>query len=125
MKLFFIVFLLQWLLVNCDDPTTTLKTMVWATGTNEAGVTTVTQSAYTQEFSSMYDEVAEPSSGQIGLGSISGNVGDIRSYEHTTVTQQNSACSKNIFGDVGKKGFATPMLFSLAMSLSFLVICFF
>lgn len=68
---------------------TKTTTLVWVTGTDSAGLTATTQSAYTQKFSSMYTSVATYESGSIGLGSLSGEVGDIRTYDQYTVSQAN------------------------------------
>lgn len=70
--------------------TSATTTLVWATGTNSAGVTTVTESAYTQTFSSVYTSAATVPSGSIGLGSLSGTVGNVKSYSVTTVSGGSS-----------------------------------
>lgn len=72
-------------LSSSSTSTSTSTTWVWATGTNSAGVSATTESAYTQTFSSFYSVVASPSSGSVGMGLISGLVGDIRSYSVVTV----------------------------------------
>lgn len=60
-------------------------TLVWVTGTDAAGVTQTTQSAYTESFPSFYTSVAVPPSGSIGLGTISGTIGTLRKYPSLTV----------------------------------------
>jgi len=67
--------------------TTTIShspTLIWVTGTNSEGVTKTTESIYTQKFSSFYSTVAVPPSGSIGLGTISGTVGTVRTYPIVT-----------------------------------------
>lgn len=63
-------------------------TLVWVTGTDAAGVTQTTQSAYTETFPSFYTSVAVPPVGSIGLGSISGTIGTLRRYPSLTVKPQ-------------------------------------
>lgn len=60
-------------------------TLVWVTGTDASGRLATTQSAYTQQFSQLYSSIASPSSGSIGLGTIQGTVGVVRTYETMTV----------------------------------------
>lgn len=68
--------------------TSTSVTLVWATGTNSLGITTVTQLVFTQTFMKTYTTaIVTWSSGEIGLGSLSGTVGQIRSYTMTTISQ--------------------------------------
>lgn len=62
-------------------------TLVWVTGTDSNGQTKTTQSAYSQIFSSMYSQVALPSSGSVSMGSLSGKVGDVRSYLMVTISK--------------------------------------
>lgn len=73
--------------------------MVWVTGTNSNGVTLTTESTYYQTFASFYSVLASPSSGSIGLGTISGSVGEIRTYSIATVTATNNANNLKIPGD--------------------------
>ncbi|KAG5420668.1 hypothetical protein I9W82_002549 [Candida metapsilosis] len=63
------------------------NTSVWVTGTDSNGVTKTTQSIYYQTFKSAYTEAQETaSSGSVGLGSLSGSVGHIRTYDRTTIS---------------------------------------
>lgn len=48
------------------------------TSTVADGATTRIASIYTQQFATMYDSVATPSSGSIGLGTQTGTVGIVR-----------------------------------------------
>ncbi|KAM9893456.1 hypothetical protein OXX79_009331 [Metschnikowia pulcherrima] len=64
---------------------TVSPTLVWVTGTDQNGVTQTTQSAYTQTFTSFYVSVVSPSSGNVGVGSITGTVGAVRTYTQSTV----------------------------------------
>lgn len=65
-------------------------TLVWATGTDENGVTKTTLSRYTQQFSTLYFSVASPSVGLIGLGTLSGLLADTRTYARTTISENNA-----------------------------------
>lgn len=81
-------------LSSSSTSTTTTKvstTLVWVTGTDSAGHTRTTQSAYTQTFSDFYGLLASPSIGSIGIGSLSGSVGEIRTYSTYEVTHSNGA----------------------------------
>ena len=72
---------------NVKTTTSISTTLVWVTGTDASGNLATTQSPYYQSFISFWTEVASPSSASIGLGSISGTVGKIRSYSQTTISQ--------------------------------------
>ena len=50
-----------------------------------SGVTKVYSTTFAQRFSSQYTAVAEPSSGAIGLGSLTGTVGVIKTNMKTTI----------------------------------------
>ncbi|KAI5969653.1 hypothetical protein CANMA_001316 [Candida margitis] len=64
------------------------KTSVWVTGTDASGITRTTQSVYYQSFKSAYTEAEETyTSGSVGLGTISGSVGNIRHYDRTTISE--------------------------------------
>jgi len=61
-------------------------TTVWVTITTSGALATV-KTIYTQSFMSTYiTEVDAPSSGNVGMGSISGNVGSLKEYSKTTIT---------------------------------------
>lgn len=113
------------LLLVLADKTTTSKTLVWHTGTNLAGVLTTTQSPYTQTFTSLYSETAQPSSGNIGLGSLSGKVGQIRTYERVTVSQDETNDARSFVAShnyliqfpIVSKVLITTMLLSLVITL--------
>lgn len=111
MKWLFIVFSLI-TVIQAATTTLTTSTLVWATGTNADGVLTTTQSAYVQTFTSFHDGVASPSSGAIGLGSLTGSVGGIRTYERLTVSAASSADSikYNSFTKL------TPLVWIISMS---------
>lgn len=61
------------------------ETTVYVTATTD-GKKTVVPTIYSQKFST-YSELQSDaiSSGSVGLGSIKGDVGKVRSYSHTTV----------------------------------------
>lgn len=72
--------------------TSQTNTSVWVTGTDSNGVTKTTQSIYYQTFKSAYTEAQETaSSGSVGLGSLSGSVGHIRTYDRTTISLAGGA----------------------------------
>lgn len=89
-------------LCRAADPTSTVSsTLVWATGTDANGVLQTTQSVYTQSFSTLYLSVPSVSVGLIGMGTISGLVGEIRTYQTTTVSK-NQAASHDLGMTVSK-----------------------
>lgn len=72
------------------------ETTVWVTVTTNGGLATV-KTVFTQLFMTTFTtETATPSSGELGLGSLSGSVGGVRSYEQTTIT--NGANQNLIYG---------------------------
>lgn len=84
----FLMLLTIWAVVVVAAKTSaTTTTLVWVTVT-KAGVLTTMQTPFKQEFMSTYTtaETSDVKSGQIGLGSLSGHVGDIRTYERTTIS---------------------------------------
>lgn len=70
-------------------------TLVWVTGTDSAGITRTTQSTFYQTFRPSYTETETYASGSIGMGTISGEVGSIRSYTETTISQGGAGALKN------------------------------
>lgn len=97
---FLFLLLLLVMLVLGDDANKATTTMVWATGTDSAGVLRTTQSPYFQKFTKQYSTTYSPSSGSVGMGSLSGKVGEIRLYERTTISEHNaglSTSSNNVF----------------------------
>ncbi|VVT56864.1 uncharacterized protein SAPINGB_P005351 [Magnusiomyces paraingens] len=68
--------------------TTQWPTSVWYTKVT-AGVTTAYLSAFYQSFDPMYTALQEPSSGTIGLGTLSGTVGTVRPLKTLTVTTKH------------------------------------
>lgn len=70
-------------------------TLVWVTGTDSAGITRTTQSTFYQTFRPSYTETETYASGSIGVGTISGEVGSIRSYTETTISQGGAGALKN------------------------------
>lgn len=75
----------------------TSATTIWKTITTN-GNTAVVKTKFSQLFMKTYqpDDVKtdDVKSGNVGLGSISGKVGDVRSYEHTTITQSNGGLTQ-------------------------------
>lgn len=68
-----------------SSSTSTSATVVYYT-TVIGGVTTTPSSHYSQKFTSMYSTVDTPSAGEIGLGTLTGTVGVLRTYEEVTVS---------------------------------------
>lgn len=91
----FIILLALILHIQAATTSSKSQTLIWVTDTDSAGVTVTTQSPYFQTFTSMYDQIASYSSGSIGLGSLEGSVGGIRTYERVTISQ---ALSSNSLG---------------------------
>lgn len=84
-------------LANQDDggATTTSKvvTTVWVTLTTKGKLTTMA-SLYSQTFTIGYTEAtADAASGSMGLGSIQGSVGGVRTYDQTTITSNGAGNS--------------------------------
>lgn len=82
-----------------DESTTTtsqVKTTAWITLTTK-GYTTTIPTLYSQTFPSAYgDGDTSAASGEIGLGSLSGTVGVVRTYDQTTI--DNAAGSLGVYG---------------------------
>lgn len=70
---------------NADENGTTAPTSVWVTTTVNGALATI-QAQYTQSFQPVASLAAEVPSGGIGLGSLSGEVGNARTYDSTTVS---------------------------------------
>lgn len=84
------------------------KTTVYVTATKD-GKKTVVPTLYEQKFSTYSDlQKDEISSGSVGLGSLTGDVGKVRSYSHTTV--------KNIVPELYPQSFYLGLL-----GISFLI----
>lgn len=89
-------------LKRADDPATTTATLsqsdttVWVTITTNGALATV-KSIWTQNFMTTFTtETATPSAGDVGIGSISGTVGGVRSYDQTTIS--NGANKNMMYG---------------------------
>ena len=90
----YILFLFASTILAADKTSSSVSpTLVWVTGTDANGKLATTQSIYYQSFMSTYTTAETPSSGSIGLGSISG-MGEIRTYSMTTISQGNGGLSK-------------------------------
>lgn len=81
---------------SSSDSSSVSPTLVWVTGTNSLGVLQTSQSAYSQKFTTFYDQVASVPSGGLGLGSISGTVGHIREYSQTTINGAEGSQTSNL-----------------------------
>ena len=81
-----------------DDDSKTKKTTTWVWVTTTIGGQLATIStAYSQKFISTHssEDAKSVASGEIGLGSLSGSVGGIKTYSQTTITNANIAPSNN------------------------------
>lgn len=89
-------FRLTWPGKRDDDATTTTTlsakpTTVWVTITTNGVVATV-KSYWTQSFMSTFTATtSEVQAGSIGMGSLSGSAGSIRSYSQTTISNEGQA----------------------------------
>lgn len=74
--------------------TTTSATYVWITTTVGGQLVTISV-PYSQSFMTTYTaaDTDAVESGSVGLGSISGSLGGIRTYSQTTITNSNEAPS--------------------------------
>lgn len=72
--------------IDLTTTTTNDNTIVWLT-TTVNDITSVYSTAWIQPFKSLYSTIATPSSGIIGLGSLSGTVGTERHYKTLTLVQ--------------------------------------
>ncbi|ODQ81850.1 hypothetical protein BABINDRAFT_16053, partial [Babjeviella inositovora NRRL Y-12698] len=70
-------------------------TLVWVTTTNSRGQIKTTQTRFTKKFSASRSPLSEPKIGIVGMGHITGNIGEVRNY--ATVTVRSGA---NWLGDV-------------------------
>ena len=88
MRFIFFILALITAIAAKSSSTTTAETTVWRTGTNSEGVTVTTQAIFTPSFRSTYGDSDTTSmlAGTIGMGSLSGTVGQVRSYSHTTIS---------------------------------------
>ena len=91
-----------------DQGKTLTKTTVWVTKTANGKLTTLPL-VYQQSFKTTYTEAgnSDVKSGGVGLGSPTGNVGEVRSYERTTILNTNAGneITPNIYS-----GFAGALL---------------
>lgn len=88
MRFIFFILALITAIAAKSSSTTTEQTTVWRTGTNSEGVTVTTQAIFSPSFQTTYgisDTTSVPS-GTIGMGSLSGAVGKVRSYTRTTIS---------------------------------------
>jgi len=88
MRFIFFILALITAIAAKSSSTTTAETTVWRTGTNSEGVTVTTQAIFTPSSRSTYGDSDTTSmlAGTIGMGSLSGTVGKVRSYSHTTIS---------------------------------------
>lgn len=80
-------------------------TTIWVTITTD-GAPVVVQTTYIQSFNDVYTEADTESlkSGTVGLGSVSGSVGGVRTYDKTTISNTNGA------GRLGSVGLLSILL---------------
>lgn len=98
------------LIAAADKTTKASSTTIWIT-TTVGGKKTTMQTVFSQSFMSTYTSADEGDvqSGNIGLGSISGTVGDVRSYTKTTIGTSNAAVGlfkpENIYSGIAGVSF--------------------
>lgn len=84
-----------------------LPTLIWVTVTYDNGAVLTVQTPYTQQFSSFYTDVSSVPAGEVGIGSLSGSVGGIRSYAHVTISNAgNRLASSPMAGNLPSPQFA-------------------
>lgn len=88
MRFIFFILALITAIAAKSSSTTTEQTTVWRTGTNSEGVTVTTQAIFSPSFRHTYgnSDTASVPPGTIGMGSLSGTVGKVRSYTQTTIS---------------------------------------
>lgn len=82
----------SWATITEGDTTYTTKLspiIVWITVTTNGALTTIS-TTFIQRFSSQYSTIAQPSSGSIGLGTISGKIGVVKTEYQTTIKYNNA-----------------------------------
>ncbi|CAK7893245.1 predicted GPI-anchored protein 1 [[Candida] anglica] len=87
-----IVFMMIFSIVHAATTTSSVSasttsvepTMVWVTGTDSLGILRTTQATYSQLFQSLWTSTTTVPAGSVGMGSISGTVGKVRTYSKTT-----------------------------------------
>lgn len=112
-------------IITAKTTSKTAKTTIWRTGTNSDGITVTTQDIFTPTFISIYgtgDAESVPA-GTIGIGSINGEVGKIRSYTKMTITSDSDAQSlKSILSASDRgMGFLSSVLISLLSAFGLLI----
>lgn len=97
-----------------EDTSTTSVTTAWVTLTVNGKLTTA-PTAYSQSFYSI-TTTESPSKGLIGLGTISGEVGGVRSYTEVTVSANDAAAfGKSLPGTSSLFGWGTKINVSLLL----------
>ncbi|CCE86427.1 Piso0_004916 [Millerozyma farinosa CBS 7064] len=97
-----------------EDTSTTSVTTAWITLTSNGKLTTA-PTAYSQSFHSV-TTTESPSKGSIGLGTISGNIGGVRSYTEVTVSANNAAAfGRSLPGAPSVFGWGTKINVSLLL----------
>lgn len=82
----------SWATITEGDTTYTTKLspiIVWITVTTNGALATIS-TTFIQRFSSQYSTIAQPSSGSIGLGTISGKIGVVKTEYQTTIKYNNA-----------------------------------
>lgn len=74
------------------------ETTVWVTITTD-GATATVKTIWVQSFMSTYTEAtSSAAAGSVGLGSLSGLVGGVRSYSETTITNGGAVVYSGVVG---------------------------
>lgn len=82
----------SWATITEGDTTYTKSLspiIIWITVTSNGALATIS-TTFIQRFSTQYSTIAQPSSGSIGLGTISGQVGVVKSPYQTTIKFNNA-----------------------------------
>ncbi|CUM65276.1 uncharacterized protein PRCAT00002909001 [Priceomyces carsonii] len=92
--IFHLALIMMLSIASAATTTSATPTSVWVTGTDSNGITRTTLSEYYQSFLSYPTTAASVPEGSVGLGSISGTLASIRTYDMVTVSStENGAQS--------------------------------
>lgn len=106
-----------------SSSTTTEQTTVRRTGTNSDGVTVTTQAIFSPSFGPTYgsSDTTSVLGGTIGMGSLSGTVGKIRSYRQTTISSGAFSFKTTLSASDRGMGLQSSLLIGLLSSFGLYV----
>lgn len=96
--LWFLVVQVAGQVVVADPGPTTLPLTTVYTTVLQNGVLLTVPLIFTQEFRLPYTVAEPPNVGSIGMGTIAGNVGEIRTYETTTINAAEMNANSKLVG---------------------------